>query len=90
MLCLHQLFEGKMESALLQRIESNVNLNKSKTNDKKSASIAIAKSKGFLEQDGKNLNITNSGKEAARKAVQTMEDQEYSYDPEKDKWIKNS
>jgi len=90
MLSLYTLFEGKMESALLQRIEGNVDLNKSEADNKKSAAIAIAKSKGFLEQDGKNLNMTTDGEKAARKAVQTMEDQGYSYDPEKDKWIKDS
>jgi len=91
MLSTHQLFlEGKMESALLQRIESNVDLSKSEVDNKKGAAIAIAKGRGFLEQDGKNLKMTEKGKKAAQKAVNTMEDQEKLYDPEKDKWIKSS
>ena len=91
MLSIYQLIlDGKMESALLQRIEGNVDLDNSNADDKKSAAIAIAKSQGYLEQDGKNLNMTDKGEKAAKKAIKTMEDQGYSYDPEKDQWVKSS
>ncbi len=80
-------FEGKEEAALLHRIKSNVKAEKLKTSPI-GAAIAIAKSQGFIIQDGKNLKLTNKGKEAAGKAIKTLESEGYSYDPSIDRWTK--
>lgn len=84
MLSNYRLFlEGKEEAALLKRIQSNVD-----SKDPVSASFAIAHSKGFMTRDGKKVNLTEKGHNAAKKAIKTLKDQGYYYDPNKDRWIK--
>jgi len=80
MISTNKLFEGREEAALLHRIKSN-------TDDIGSA-IAIAKSNGLIEQDGKGLKLTEKGKKSAQKAINTLESEGYKYDSEKDRWTK--
>jgi len=84
MISITKLFEGRGEAALLHRIKSNLD----DTDDKTGSAIAIAKSNGLIEQDGDGLKLTTKGKESAKKAIQTLESEGYTYDSEKDRWTK--
>ncbi|HKJ89412.1 MAG TPA: hypothetical protein VKA48_13015 [Gammaproteobacteria bacterium] len=53
----------KGEEALLRRIMESSDISKSKA-------IAIAKSRGWIKQNGKHLELTAKGKQHARKAMQ--------------------
>ena len=69
---------NKMQNALLRRIMQN-------GNDKESA-IRIAKSKGWIEQNGGHLALTQEGRSHAKEAMRHLEKGGYEYSKESEKW----
>lgn len=72
----------KMKKALYKRIKSD-----SPNVSTRDSAIAIAKSQGFLRQNGQSLNMTSKGRSAAKSAMSTLRSNGYSWNGSR--WTKS-